>query len=154
MQSHAEVLAASAQPGFPIAPQVLSRLRSEATRGPLDDPEYLTAAAEGPAAMRAGIDSLLDEHDVEALVHAGGSGSALASLSGYPAVTVPAGLDERGVPYGLALLGTAFSEPTLLGLAHDYEQATLHRTPPATNTPPLRALPRVGRPIVGPGSGG
>jgi amidase len=32
--------------------------------------------------------------------------------------------------------GPAFSEPTLIALAYAYEQATLHRLPPAS-TPPL-----------------
>jgi Asp-tRNA(Asn)/Glu-tRNA(Gln) amidotransferase A subunit family amidase len=32
--------------------------------------------------------------------------------------------------------GPAFSEPTLIGLAYAFEQATHHRRPPAS-TPPL-----------------
>jgi amidase len=32
--------------------------------------------------------------------------------------------------------GRAFSEPRLIGLAYAFEQATLHRQPPAS-TPPL-----------------
>ncbi|MDD9205314.1 amidase family protein, partial [Georgenia sp. 10Sc9-8] len=76
VQSHADVLAASEQEGFGMAPVVLNRLRSEATRGSMTDEDYLQAVVEGPAAMRAEIDALLEENDVDVLVHSTGSGSA------------------------------------------------------------------------------
>jgi Asp-tRNA(Asn)/Glu-tRNA(Gln) amidotransferase A subunit family amidase len=68
-------------------------------------------------------------------VQAGRNG-ILASLIGYPAVTVPAGFSpptERapiGVPVGLEFLGRAWSEPLLLSLARDFEAATRARRPP------------------------
>lgn len=136
VRSHADVLAASSVPGFGIAPVVLRRLESEATRGSLHDQDYLDAVRTAPAAMRAGIDALLAEHDVDVLVHATASGSALASLSGYPSVVVPAGVNAAGVSVGMSLLGKAFTEPRLLGYAYAYEQATRHRQLPA-HTPPL-----------------
>jgi Asp-tRNA(Asn)/Glu-tRNA(Gln) amidotransferase A subunit family amidase len=40
------------------------------------------------------------------------------------------------LPAGLQLLGDAWSEPTLIRIAHAYEQATRHRRPPPT-APPL-----------------
>ena len=140
VQSHADVLAASEQPGFPIAPAVLSRLRSEATRGSMDDPAYKTAAAEGPAAMRAEIDKLLKDNKVDVLVYGAGSGSAMASLSGYPTVQVPAGLTASGASHGVAFLGQAFTEGPLLGYAYAYEQVSHARITPA-GTPPLAPLP-------------
>ncbi len=143
VQSHADVLAASEAVGFGMAPSVLARLRSEATRGTLTDPDYLTAVRTGPAAMRAGIDALLAANDVDVLVHATSAGSALASLSGYPAAMVPAGTTAAGEPVGLSFLGTAFTEADLLAYAYAYEQATLHRTTPPT-TPPLRSRPSSG----------
>jgi len=136
VQSHADVLAASREPGFGIAPVVLRRLESEATRGGLDDPAYLAAVAAAPASMRAGIDALLDAYGVDVLVHAGGNGAALASLSGYPSVLVPAGVDAAGASVSMAFLGRAFREPALLGYAFAFEQATRHRQIPV-NTPPL-----------------
>ncbi|MCW2876743.1 MAG: hypothetical protein JWQ95_843 [Sphaerisporangium sp.] len=141
VQSHADVLAASQAQGFGMAPSVLARLRSEATRGSLQDADYLTAVNTGPAAMRAEIDKLLKDNGVDVLVHAGGSGSALASLSGYPSVLVPAGTDQSGVSVSMAFLGKAFTEPQMLGYAYAYEQATHHRQVPV-NTPPLGPLPR------------
>ena len=136
VQSHADVLAASEADGFGMAPSVLARLRNEATRGSLQDEDYLTAVRTGPAAMRAEIDRLLKENKVDVLVHAGSSGSAMASLSGYPSVLVPAGVDESGVSTSIAFLGKAFTEPRLFGYAYAYEQATEHRQLPV-HTPPL-----------------
>lgn len=145
VQSHADVLAASEADGFGIAPVVLNRLRSEATRGSLDDADYLAAVRAGPAAMRAEIDTLLEENDVDVLVHATASGSALASLSGYPAVMVPAGTNTTGQSVGMSFLGKAFTEPEMLGYAFAYEQATQHRLFPA-HTPPLAHRPPLGQP--------
>jgi amidase len=51
-------------------------------------------------------------------------------VAGYPAVTVPAG-QVFGLPVGVTFMGPAWSEGTLLRLAHAFEQATLHRRPPA-----------------------
>jgi Asp-tRNA(Asn)/Glu-tRNA(Gln) amidotransferase A subunit family amidase len=65
----------------------------------------------------------------------GNNSPQLSPPTGFPAVTVPMGF-ARGLPAGLQLLGDAFSEATLFRLAYAYEQATLHRRPPAS-TPPL-----------------
>jgi amidase len=135
VRSHADVLRASEDEGFPIAPEVLARLRAESERGTLKDPAYLAAVGSAPAAMRDEIDSMLEANSLSALVH-GLSGSALASFSGYPSVMVPAGVDASGNPQSLQFLGVPFSEPLLLGYAYAFEQATRHRIPPAT-VPPL-----------------
>ncbi len=67
-----------------------------------------------------------------------GDNSQLFSPStGFPAITVPMGYTRGVLPAGLQLLGRAWSEPTLIGIAYAYEQATHHRRPPAS-TPPLR----------------
>ena len=44
-------------------------------------------------------------------------------------VTVPAG-DVKGLPVGLSFFGRAWSEPTILRLAHAFEQTTKFRKPP------------------------
>jgi Asp-tRNA(Asn)/Glu-tRNA(Gln) amidotransferase A subunit family amidase len=61
---------------------------------------------------------------------------ALAPITGLPAITVPAGFLENGLPVGLELLGRAWSEPRLIALAHALERQTRNRRPPDT-TPPL-----------------
>jgi aspartyl-tRNA(Asn)/glutamyl-tRNA(Gln) amidotransferase subunit A len=54
-----------------------------------------------------------------------------APLAGLPALSIPCGFDERGLPVGLQLTGNYFSEARLLGIAHRYQQATdWHRRVP------------------------
>ncbi|KAJ5279710.1 hypothetical protein N7478_005082 [Penicillium angulare] len=46
----------------------------------------------------------------------------IAAQAGYPVITVPAGTEqESGMPYGLAIMNTAFSEPTLIKYASAIE---------------------------------
>ena len=47
-----------------------------------------------------------------------------APLAGLPALSIPCGFDEAGLPVGLQLTGNYFSEARLLGVAHRYQQAT------------------------------
>ena len=50
--------------------------------------------------------------------------TAIANLSGIPAMSVPCGFDKLGLPIGLQLLGPHLSESTLYKVAYKYEQAT------------------------------
>ena len=59
-----------------------------------------------------------------------GSNCSLSATSGLPAISVPAGFTQGGLPVGVELLGRPFSEGVLVGLAYSYEQATHHRRPP------------------------
>ena len=47
-----------------------------------------------------------------------------AALAGLPALSIPCGFDGKGLPVGLQLMGTHFSEAKLLGAAHRYQLAT------------------------------
>jgi amidase len=92
-----------------------------------------------------GLDAILDKEKLDAIVaptggaawltdhvtgdHFGGGSSTPSAVAGYPAITVPAGF-VSGLPIGLSFLGRAWSEPTLLKLAHAFEQATRARRPP------------------------
>lgn len=60
----------------------------------------------------------------------------IASHTGLPAVSVPAGFTGDGMPVGLELVARPYHEPMLLGLAANFERATQHRRAPAT-TPDL-----------------
>jgi amidase len=108
-------------------------------KGPLTEPEYLDALKTNHRLGRDdGIDAVMREHDLDALVmptggpaflidhvngdsHSGGSASP-AAIAGYPAITVPAGY-AMGLPVGVTFMGRAWSEMTLIRLAHAFELA-------------------------------
>ncbi len=113
----------------------------------LDSKDYLDALAECRRGARDdGIDRVMKANRLDALIaptggpawlidpvngdHSGAGFSAPAAVAGYPHLTVPAGF-VRGLPIGLSFTGAAWSEPRLLAFGHAYEQATLHRRPPA-----------------------
>jgi aspartyl-tRNA(Asn)/glutamyl-tRNA(Gln) amidotransferase subunit A len=59
------------------------------------------------------------------------------NLAGLPGVSVPAGFTRAGLPIGLQIIGRAFDEPTVLRVAHAYQQATgWHRRRPALEPAP------------------
>ena len=55
-----------------------------------------------------------------------------------PAISVPAGYNADRLPVGITFTGRPFSDGLMIKMAYAYEQATLHRRPPAT-TPSLGA---------------
>ena len=46
------------------------------------------------------------------------------NLCGLPALSMPNGFGENGLPTGLALMGPAFSEATLVAIGNAYQAAT------------------------------
>jgi len=69
---------------------------------------------------------------------AGDNSQIFSPTTGFPAINVPMGYSRGGrLPVGMTFYGRAWSEAELIKLAYAYEQATLHRRPPAS-TPPLR----------------
>ena len=46
------------------------------------------------------------------------------NLTGLPAITVPCGFTERGLPVGLQIAGRLFDDAQVLRIAHAYQQAT------------------------------
>lgn len=117
---------------------------AEKTKG-LDDPEYKKALEKVKEMSQKGIEKLMDEHQLDALIaptngpswtidlvngdHFGGGSSEPAAIAGFPAITVPAGF-VHGLPIGISFFGKAWSEPTLIKLAYSFEQATKHRKAP------------------------
>ena len=47
-----------------------------------------------------------------------------ANLAGLPGLSIPCGLDGEGLPVGLQIVGNYFAEAKMLGIAHQYQQAT------------------------------
>jgi aspartyl-tRNA(Asn)/glutamyl-tRNA(Gln) amidotransferase subunit A len=58
-----------------------------------------------------------------------------APLAGLPALSIPCGFDQAGLPVGLQLMGAHFSEAALLGVAHRYQQGTDWHLRVPTETP-------------------
>jgi amidase len=114
------------------------RVRYEADR----EKDILLSATQG-------IDAVMKEHKLDALLFPGGSGAAIAAKPGYPTVIVPfgfvpndpaslptpapalpQGFDAKPNPLGVSFTGMACSEPRLIALAYAFEQATKRRVPP------------------------
>jgi len=119
--------------------------QAEKTKG-LTDPAYRKAAATAKRlAGPQGIDRLLKQHKLDALVaptggpawaidvvtgdHFLGAASTLPAVAGYPHITVPMG-EARGLPVGISFIGAAWSEAKLIALAYAFEQRTKARKPP------------------------
>jgi amidase len=109
---------------------------AEATSGDLTDAGYLENRAAATGIARSGLDGVLTEHKLDAVIaltghpawmidhvlgdyHTWGTSSP-AAVSGYPSITVPAG-QVSGLPVGLSFIGAAWSEPRLIALAHAFE---------------------------------
>lgn len=66
------------------------------------------------------------------------SATAYAATLGYPHLSVPMGQVE-GMPVGISVVGTAWTEDTLIGPAFAYEQASKRRGPPTACKAPVVA---------------
>lgn len=49
------------------------------------------------------------------------------NIAGLPGISVPCGVDSKGMPIGMQLIGDKFQEKTILNAAYTYEQATNFR---------------------------
>jgi amidase len=99
-----------------------------------------------------GIDGVLNEYHLDAILTPGGNGADLAARAGYPIIVVPFGLvpaggggrgrggqenpfppgfDPKPSPFGVGFTGAACSEPKLIGIAYAFEQASKRRVAPA-----------------------
>jgi aspartyl-tRNA(Asn)/glutamyl-tRNA(Gln) amidotransferase subunit A len=54
----------------------------------------------------------------------GGNNNAVFDIFGLPTISIPCGFSRDGLPIGLQITGAHWAEPTVLALAHGYEQAT------------------------------
>lgn len=117
-----------------------------AEKGNLDSEEYRNALERMLKHSRdEGIDKVMDEHNLDALVAPTGSpawksdhtmgdnfrvgSSSPSARAAYPIISLPMG-ELDGLPVGVSFFGRAWSEPVLLEIAYAYEQATMHRRVP------------------------
>ena len=124
------------------------------------DPGYL-AYLLARDQLRQDVYQVMADHDLDALVHTTfdhppsliapdvetnpspaddyglGDNRLLSPLTGWPALTVPAGFTPDGLPIGIEFMGRPFTEGMLIRFGYAFEQATGHRRPPES-APPLR----------------
>jgi aspartyl-tRNA(Asn)/glutamyl-tRNA(Gln) amidotransferase subunit A len=53
-----------------------------------------------------------------------GSGTCVFNVTGHPAATVPTGIDDRGLPTCMQVVGKFWDEAMVMRVAHAYEQAS------------------------------
>ena len=88
-----------------------------------------------------GIDEVMADLELDALLFPGSSGAGISAKPGYPTVMVPfafvgggeelvPGFESMPRPLGVSFAGGACSEPRLIELAFAFEQATQRRVAP------------------------
>lgn len=118
--------------------------------GGRSDPACVAARETATSIAQAAIDDLMDDLDLDAIIaptngpawptdpvegDMGGDfslfvgSSTPSAVAGYASVTVPAGY-AGPLPLGVTFIGRRWAEPTLIGLAYAFEQATHVRVPP------------------------
>ena len=153
----------SAHPPFPsraaaaVSPDfahVVRRSQERWTRAP--DPSAHYAYLQARDALLTALLTVMADHRLDAIVHkavehqptriADGINPPFVDQKGaphlntfvvfVPSVVVPAGFTRDHLPAGITFVGRPYDDGTMIKLAYAYEQATLHRRPPAS-TPPL-----------------
>ena len=133
--------------------ELLEDIATNAPEDPTTDPEYWRKVAKRERFQRS-ILSVFAEHNLDAiafpsnqtipptdeLLRAGEweppMNPLIAPQSNCPAISIPVGLTDSGLPVGAELLGKPFTEPTLIQMAAGFEAVASTRSPPET-TPPL-----------------
>ncbi|MCH8265364.1 MAG: hypothetical protein IIC10_08190, partial [Proteobacteria bacterium] len=116
----------------------------------LDEERYQAALAMRTV-LRQAIEKVFADNDLDAIVYPPigqtqvfigesqpGNNCSIAANAGLPALSMPAGFSDDGLPIGMELLGKFFDDPRLLAIAYAYEQALQTRQAPST-TPALEA---------------
>lgn len=109
-----------------------------------DEPAFLKQL-DTRSKLRTAVLKAIADHQVDAIVYATfdyapvplprstqGSNRLLATFTGYPAMTIPAGYSAAGLPIGIELMARPFDEGKLFKAAYAYEQGTRRRVAPRT----------------------
>jgi amidase len=128
----------------------------DVSAGSADTARYIADRAEDLRRSKLALDGVFNgpdgvlgtKDDFDAILHLGNANANVPAKAGYPSVAVPGGFNALSTltpadppiavpfPSDITFAGRAFSEPKLIALAYAFEQATLHRVPPAS-TPAL-----------------
>ena len=120
-------------------------------RGAELNQERYQAALATRRVLRQAVETVFADNDLDAIVYPPigqtpvfigesqpGNNCSIAAHAGLPALSMPAGFSDDGLPIGMELLGKFFDDPRLLAIAYPYEQALRTRQAPST-TPALEA---------------
>ena len=114
---------------------------------------YRTAvAARGD--LRLAIEQVFADQDLDAIVYPPiaetpvftgenqpGNNCSISANSGLPALSLPAGFTDNGLPVGMELLGKFLQDPQLLSIAAPYELAASTRKAPSSTPSLIDGLP-------------
>lgn len=104
-------------------------ITAEATNG--IGPEEKRALSKMAKWSTDGFEKVMKENKLDAIVTPNSYFSGVLAIGGFPGITVPAGYDEQGVPFGICFGGLTGTEPTLIEIAYAFEQATkVRKSPP------------------------
>ena len=122
------------------------------------DSEYQKVLAKRKETQQAVL-KVMDDQKLDALVYPtirrkaarigdaqAGANCQLSASSGFPALSVPAGFTDDGLPVGIEIYGRPFADARLVALGYAFEKASPHRHPPS-RTPALGSEP-CGQPIA------
>lgn len=163
---HSSVMLSKLPCSLPLKNEMLMRWPAGAKKSPsVSLKVYHQARKNFFGSQRAHIDRVFEKHNLAGLIFAtkGFSPrsifhedffrptdypqSRLASYSGYPEISVPAGYTRSGLPVGLSLLGPAMSDLWLLSIAHWFESfsGTVRRKPilQVRKVTPLPGVPAI-----------
>jgi amidase len=142
-------LAAAGAPMASVADLHAYNLRHPRTRMPkgqsfvslaqlfdIDEASFRTAALESRDLATRILGATFEASGAEVLLSLSNRHSSLYASAGFPAITVPVGLRENGMPAGATFIGRAGDDARLLGYAHAFEQATTLRVDPPAGGPP------------------
>jgi amidase len=116
----------------------LASQAKDITPGSADTVKYLADRAQDLADSKGRIDALMSAGNLTALLFANSGSAGIGAKADYPSISIPAGYQASNRrPFNIAFLGQAWSEPTLIGYAYAYEQATLLHQPPSALNPTL-----------------
>lgn len=119
---------------------------------PLHDLDYFTAYTAREAFMKVVV-NLMESNNLDTLVYPTcqvvpptheetdsgrwntlnfPTNTVISSQTWAPAMTVPAGLTDEGLPIGMEILARPYDEPTMFAVGYGFEQVRGHRQHPAS----------------------